>query len=235
MKVYLNFYQLFFQDRCSHPQARSGHRIIANNQYIYCFGGFNPSISPNDPYYSTDPVWRSTKPLFQELWRFSKLTQTWCRLPIHGTIPRELVSHCIAWWDQHTILVYGGSGFPFGATSSNSLYTCDLRTNLWTRVYHCINDINFDDTCIPMSGFGQAMTVDKKKNCFYICGGTNGNDYNMDVHRFDMKTKQWVRLAFTPETVHARYRHEMALWNNRLYIIGGGTSTARFSTEFVSV
>ena len=45
----------------------------------------------------------------------------------------------------------------------------------------------------------------------------------------------WTRLSISPNNIDARYRHEMALCDDKLYIIGGGTSQRSFSTEMVHV
>lgn len=116
------------------PHPRSGHRVAVDNHYIYVYGGYNPSISPTDPYLLAQTNWRQTNPLFQELWRFSKLTRTWTLLKTTGSQPRELASHCASLLNRNTLVVYGGSGVPFGLNSSNMMYLCDLKRLIWSRV-----------------------------------------------------------------------------------------------------
>ena len=202
------------------PLPRSGHRIVSTNQYIYSFGGFNPDA----------PREHSLAPLLQELWRFCKLTQTWTLLNTRGSPPRELVSHCQLLLSDRTLLVFGGSGFPFGSRSSNKLYTCDLVNLQW----NLITPTNIDSEDLPNEGYGQGMVLDRENDCIYVCGGTNGYDYNLDVHRFDLISRKWTKLASTPSFIESRYRLELGLWNQKLFIIGGGTSNSSFPLDQVS-
>ena len=138
---------------CRHPQPRSGHRIVSDENYIYCFGGFNPDVPPSDAFMAADPVWRETKPLFQELWQYSKTTRTWTHLVTEGEAPRELASHCaLLWPNNSTLLVYGGSGVPFGQSSSNKIHLCDLKTKKWSRVTYA-NPIHERDGLDAQVGF----------------------------------------------------------------------------------
>lgn len=54
------------------PRARSGHRIVCNDKYMYSIGGFNPGIPDDDPDMSKDEVWQESKPLFKVLRSFRK-------------------------------------------------------------------------------------------------------------------------------------------------------------------
>lgn len=57
------------------PRARSGHRIVCDEKYLYSYGGYNPRIPEDDPVLAKDEVWNESKPLFKELWRFNLTTQ----------------------------------------------------------------------------------------------------------------------------------------------------------------
>lgn len=131
------------------------------------------------------------------------------------------------------MLVYGGSGMPFGSKSSNKLYMVDLTTSKWFQIEHK-NEEN--DMNIPLPGYGQAIVVDHHKEKLFVVGGTNGFEYYLDVHVFDRNDQKWTKLSGTslPAEIEVRYRHELALWNDKLFIIGGGCNLIGVSLEMVS-
>ena len=60
-------------------------------------------------------------------------------------------------------------------------------------------------------------------------GGTSGFTYFMDVHMLDFRESppRWsclYRLSGVRDEPEPRYRHELALWDDKLYVLGGGTS-----------
>src|SRR5688572_12567318 len=116
------------------PKARSGHRIVSDSDgNIYSFGGYNPHVAESDEELADDEDWRNTRPLFKELWKFDITTKTWMKLRTKGNAPSQLASHCAVLVNRH-ILVYGGTGVPFGLSSSNQIYTCNLDTLEWQLI-----------------------------------------------------------------------------------------------------
>lgn len=59
----------------------------------------------------------------------------------------------------------------------------------------------------------------------YAVGGTDGQVYSIDVHRLDLRTRQWQRLSddLNEDSIPARYRHEIAIYDDKIYVFGGGT------------
>lgn len=219
---------------------RSGHRIVCDEHYVYLFGGFNPHLLPNAPVPNVR-IWNESKPLLKELWRYSKLTQTWQYLSTTGTAPNALASHCAIMIGPNRLLVYGGSGTPFGLANSNKMYICDLIRLHWKRI-NFENEMVYSDNNlfaynpdIPIPAYGQAIVYDNKKELIYICGGTTGFDYFLDMHEFNLKTNCWRLLSPAPENIEPRYRHEMVLYKEKLYIIGGSTVEQSFSLHQVSL
>lgn len=88
---------------------------------------------------------------------------------------------------------------------------------------------------MPKATYGNALTIDRKLKRIFVVGGTNGFDYHLEVHAFDWATKTWTQLSATPANIEARYRHEIALWEEQLFIIGGGTSQLTFTLEQIPV
>ena len=110
------------------PKPRSGHRICYFNGKIYSFGGYNPAIELGDP--EMDEVWEESKPLLKELWELNLCTGRWRKCEMAGTVPEQLASHTAV---MHPLkpglmLIYGGTGAPFGITTSNTMVTCNLDT-----------------------------------------------------------------------------------------------------------
>lgn len=215
------------------PKARSGHRMVADDSGdLYSFGGFNVSVSADDGELSDDAEWRKFKPLFQELWKFNWRTRRWKKLKTTGDIPDKLVSHCMCYWNGK-IIIYGGTGLPYGDNSSNRLTMYHIASNHW----EIIEPLS-DPSRSPVEMYGQACCIDEQRGEIYIVGGTNGSQYSLDVHKFNLYTKKWTVLHKSTEVDYqpgCRYRHEIALYNNKLYVFGGSTSTTYYGFDQVSI
>ncbi|XP_039263633.2 kelch domain-containing protein 10-like [Styela clava] len=186
------------------PSARSGHRAVANETHMWVLGGYNPG--------------NVNTPLFREIWRLNIATGQWNLMQCEGDMPGELASHSTIIDNSH-MLVFGGTGYPFGINSSNKLSVCNLRSGVW-RELKC-------DGNLPDEKYGQAMTLYKRK--LIVHGGTSGYFYNTDLHKLNLKTLKWNRII--PNNVFSempaeRYRHEIALFQDNLIILGGGTSNS---------
>lgn len=145
------------------PKPRSGHRIVCDYVgHVYSIGGYNPSIDSDEE--GLDDDWRESRPLFKELWKYSPTTKTWMRIRTTGEIPKHLASHS-AVFIGGSLIVYGGTGVPFGHTSSNIVYCCDLETYTWKSIEPAnpSNDVN-----IPPQGYGQGIVVDPIDECVYV-------------------------------------------------------------------
>lgn len=225
------------------PKPRSGHRIVYHEGHIYSFGGFNPSLG-DDASMEADQEWASNQPLFKELWQFNVRTRRWRRLPIFGNAPDQLASHTAAVVQIGTrtkMLVYGGTGSPFGQTASNSIYLCDLNTFYWEMMDVAAepNPLNGQPPAeqYPTPLYGQAIALGNDDPgddpAFYTVGGTSGYHYFMDVHRLGLASKKWeltYRGTSDMDELYARtqpnprYRHELCYLKRWLIVLGGGTS-----------
>ncbi|GIY73673.1 kelch domain-containing protein 10 [Caerostris darwini] len=187
------------------PEPRSGHRIVVLDGNVYTFGGYTPIAEGG----SVNHL------LFKQLWRYNVAARCWKLLESTGEIPEELASHSAALLGSY-MLVYGGTGLPFGETSSNSVHICNLNTLEWSK-------LDTEGTK-PDEMYGQAMIIHDNKA--YVVGGTTGYSYSMDVHCLDVKTKTWTNLdgKNDSERPPSRYRHEIAFHKDRIYVFGGGTA-----------
>lgn len=211
------------------PRARSGHRMVADdNGDLYSFGGFNALRPKDESDLSTDPNWQRFKPLFQELWKFNRRTKKWKKINSTGDVPDKLVSHCMCYYDGK-IIVYGGTGLPYGENSSNKLTIYHIDKNHW----ELIEPVS-EPHRSPSEMYGQACVCDERNGELYIVGGTNGSQYSLDVHKFNFLTKRWTALYKSMDVQFepgCRYRHEIALYNNKLYVFGGSTSNTFYGFE----
>lgn len=207
----------------SKPYARSGHRIVGNDSALYCFGGFNPNMAVvnNDD--------DETSSLFQELWKYDFIKNEWTLLmDPSNDLPQELASNAMI-LHEDVLILYGGTGFPFGVNCSNRLYVCKpgSKPNEMTEIA-----VKGD---LPPAQYGQ--TILYHDGFLYTIGGTEGFDYTCDVYRLNVATKTWeCAYACRPDIRDdppGRYRHEIAFDGERIYIIGGGTSESAFSLSSI--
>lgn len=207
------------------PKARSGHRIVANNAAVYSFGGYNPQVEVDeDDFLHGEEDWLATCPLFKELWKFNLVSKTWVKLKNNGRMPEELASHAAVMCND-VLLVFGGTGVPFGASSSNKLHMCNLNEPDWTLIETTGSQ--------PVEQYGQAMTF--YEGCLYVVGGTTGFDYSIDVYKFDLNTRAWEELIPTTSKPAERYRSEIAIYNDKIYVFGGGTTMISYGFKKVPV
>ncbi|KAG8576760.1 hypothetical protein GDO81_009957 [Engystomops pustulosus] len=68
----------------------------------------------------------------------------------------------------------------------------------------------------------------------YVFGGTTGYIYSTDLHRLDLSSREWVQLKPNNppcDLPEERYRHEIAHDNQRIYVLGGGTSWTAYALD----
>jgi N-acetylneuraminic acid mutarotase len=171
-----------------------------------------------------DSSWLQSKPLFREVWKYNYARQKWQRMDIEN-IPLVLASNAVALQGK-ILMVYGGTGVPFGGHCSNELFICDLSQPV----------LRFDLVLVsgnkPEPQYGQAIFL--KDSYMYVIGGTTGYEYSADVHRLDMRTGVWECkyscIGNLDEPV-GRYRHELGFDGEKIYILGGGTADEAFGFE----
>lgn len=110
-------------------------------------------------------------------------------------MPEELASHATILIDDK-LIVFGGTGVPFGASSSNRVHVCDLKKLEWSQIQTTGNE--------PTEQYGQAMAL--YEGCLYVVGGTTGFEYSMDVHELNLTTKVWKELKPTTKEKPAERR-----------------------------
>ncbi|XP_049295093.1 kelch domain-containing protein 10 homolog [Anopheles funestus] len=210
-----------------YPKARSGHRIVCSDASLYCYGGFNPNNSGRDGNNDQREEWF----LFHELWKYDMIRKEWTLLlDVNNDLPIELASNAMLLCGE-TIMIFGGTGYPFGVTCSNALRVCIPR-----RKPKDLTEVEVKGDPPPPQ-YGQAIVI--SDNFLYSIGGTNGFDYTLDVHRLHLPTRTWECAYECNQNIRedpsGRYRHELAYDDSKIYVIGGGTSDAVFILSNIPV
>ena len=78
--------------------------------------------------------------------------------------------------------MYGGTGAPFGLTTSNTVVACQLENQQFSKLAVA------DGPGHPMPLYGQAVITDQEQGLFYTVGGTSGFNYFMDVNVLDLRS-----------------------------------------------
>ncbi|XP_052859996.1 kelch domain-containing protein 10 homolog [Anopheles cruzii] len=214
-----------------YPNARSGHRIVCSDSAVYCFGGYNPRMPGAGAGRSGNNENTEQLCLFQELWKYDIIRKEWSLLmDANNDLPLELASNAMLLCGE-TIMIFGGSGFPFGLNCSNKLYVCQPR-----KLPKEMLEIQVKgDPPPPQYGQGIVYT----DNHLYTVGGTNGFDYTLDVHRLHLPSRTWERAYECRPNIRedpaGRYRHELAYNDSKIYVFGGGTSESAFILSTIPV
>lgn len=207
------------------PRGRSGHRIVSDNSYVYSFGGFNPFL---DDYRNPINNIFSEMKLFKELWRFNIACNEWEKLSHYSpSLPRELASNA-AIMKGNTLIVHGGTGVPFGFICSNQTFITNLKENKCLKLLETKGEP-------PPPQYGQAMVLDGQN--LYVVGGTSGFGYSCNIYSLNLKSKVWTPVYISKGNSRneplGRYRHEIAIYNSRIIVFGGGTIHDVFELQVI--
>ncbi|KAL4220108.1 Kelch domain-containing protein 10 [Mactra antiquata] len=214
------------------PKGRSGHCMCADEANLYVFGGYSPMDERNGVLSSR---------VLPELWKFNFASQKWSKISSSNT-PHTCASACIA--VQHNqVFVFGGTGYPFGQSMSNTIKT--LRLNQLHNLSAAGEDSgeevkqNFrwqlletsamsyscgweeEDVC-PRPAYGQSLIF--LKDSVYVFGGAIGyySEAVSDLHKLNIHTMAWEKLRPTGKIPSGRYKQEVVKDDERLYVLGGG-------------
>ncbi|CAF2578675.1 unnamed protein product [Rotaria sp. Silwood2] len=204
----MQFVEILPLDPINKPHPRSGHRAIATASDFWIWGGYYP------------PGNLQQQCMFNELWRFNYALRQWTLETTTGDRPNlTLASHSMYLY-RNVVLVYGGTGFPFGQNVSNELFILDLKRRHWTRCEFLNQQ--------PEGVYGASMIV--KNDHLYILCGTNRWNYNTNVYDVHLPTLVCTQIGYTFDeiedfTENGRYRQEVYLYDNKIFLFGGGGSS----------
>ncbi|XP_013400805.1 kelch domain-containing protein 10 [Lingula anatina] len=197
------------------PVGRSGHVCLSDKANLYIYGGYNPV---EGPYYAQFPNTIPNTPSRQvlaELWKFNYTTKKWAE-DVSSDIPRAAASSC-GTIGNGKILVFGGTVFPFGHVMSNDLHLYDIKSKTWSKV----STVGVG-TAVPNKAYGQSIFLHGKY--LYVFGGAVSfyAEPVSELHRLDLKTKEWQSLSPRGVGPRGRYKQEVVTDSHRFYILGGG-------------
>ena len=235
------------------PRPRSGHRMCADDNFLYIFGGYNPAFKT-----------------FSELWRFNTTTERWCLMPdVEGLAPTASASSSMVMVGKN-LFVFGGTGYPFAVSNSDLLFMYSLKKKRWFDLSSTLSlevdegdsdsqpnsfitsrrQIHFakypkdyvkqkscgcrryyDSQPSPKYGHGMAVVQDK----IYIHSGTQGDVFLNEMHSFSLKSFRWSGYHFcgfhSRYEPKPRYRHELVAVGNRLCVVGGALVESTFPLD----
>jgi hypothetical protein len=201
------------------PHPRSGHRAIATESDLWIWGGYYPADADQP------------ERMFQELWRYNFALCRWTLEQTTGDGPTQtLASHSMCLY-RHLLLVFGGTGFPFGQHVSNDLYVLDLKRLHWKRCQILEQ--------APQRVYGASMILNDDH--LYILCGTNSWTYNSDVYDIYLPNLKCQHIGNTFDEIEdpsetGRYRQEAYLYKNQIFLFGGGgVSGISYSLERLPV
>ncbi|MEQ2190611.1 hypothetical protein XENOCAPTIV_002017 [Xenoophorus captivus] len=140
--------------------------------------------------------------------------QSWrlCRVRADVTQARVKPWLCLsAVLHGNNLLVFGGTGIPFGENNSNDIHVCNVQYRRWNllnckgkkpnKIYGQVSFLSSSVCCVLPFFFAkdssgvllfQAMVI--INGYLYVFGGTTGYLYSTDLHRLDLSTREWTHL-----------------------------------------
>ncbi|KAL7673716.1 hypothetical protein ACOME3_008568 [Neoechinorhynchus agilis] len=176
------------------PCERSGHCCISSGSFVFIWGGLTGSR--RRPTRLLGPV------IHSDLWRFDTIRDVWEECELSGCYPKSetLSSSAIAFCETF-MLIYGGTGFPYGHVVSDQLYICNLNTFEFFKL-EC-------EPPLPRR-YGAALAL--FDGYLYIHGGTTGHDYNSQL--ISVKIDRLRASIYNPDSFKSIVLHPVTLRND---------------------
>ncbi|BHF75217.1 Kelch domain-containing protein 10 [Sparganum proliferum] len=203
-----------FSDSEHAPIGRSGHRVVFIGGDLYVVGGY--------------VQYASGLRVEAEIWAYNVFAKIWRKVSLKGADAFKLALSTAAISLDKQILINGGTGVPFGENIDNSLVMVDLVNETCTS-YPC-KPKNGDLNNMPQATYGHTITLGRigGKSMLFKVGGAMGYTYSIDIYAYSFAKGTWEALyrreRDAERMVTERYRHDTALWKEKLYIVGGANA-----------
>jgi len=183
------------------PAPRSGHRCCATVDRLLVYGGYDKD---------------NNHTVYSEILSFSLISRQWTELSRSRNVRLKSASSSMVLYDDN-LVIFGGSGFPFGGFNSNDLSLFSLRTGQWRK-------LRSDRGSPPLPKYGQSMVITPHsyEPKLYIFSGTIGREFVDELHCYDLANETWHDI-WKEGAPLARYRHEVVVYGNDFYVFGGAT------------
>lgn len=196
------------------PIGLSGHKIVCDisDNGIFVVGGWNQEFEsePED----TD------RHYVRQVWKYNLTNKLWTKLKSENP-PLSLASHSLTKLDANRLLLYGGSMSCRNTMgNSNETYLYNIKNEQWQKLE------TTGTRCTVENGhwFGQAMC--KHDDNVFVSTGIDNFSSNSDalkIHKLNLHNLNWEYLSSEETEPTCRVRHEMIYFQNKLFILGGGT------------
>ncbi|XP_022107253.1 uncharacterized protein LOC110988234 [Acanthaster planci] len=201
------------------PYPRSGHCCATDGINLYVFGGYHPAYCMTE----TEPEYREVtkkNEVFKDMWCFNLARETWCEVNTVGAVPHETASMSML-LSGHTLLLFGGTCYPWGHTSNADMVSFKLKDKTWSTLA-CKGQH-------PPGKYGQAMSLVYDR--LYLFGGCRRLSeedflFDADLHCLNLKNLTWSLVSDmdaqsdSDAPFRVMYRHSLAWHENKMYLIG---------------
>lgn len=179
------------------PEGLNRLAVAADNQYLYTIGGRRTTNN-------------STAVATVQRLDLSASSPVWSSL---APLPVELNAiEAVAIQSGGGGKIYVPGGFTQQTMIDRNLRIYDIAANSWSA------------QTPPPTGVGQyAIAADAQRGIFYVTGGSDLASAVANVQAYDTGSNTWQAL---PPMKTARFGHEAALINGKLYVAGGSGGVA---------
>uniref|UniRef100_A0A915HY99 Uncharacterized protein n=1 Tax=Romanomermis culicivorax TaxID=13658 RepID=A0A915HY99_ROMCU len=190
------------------PPSLISHKVIIDecDRGLYLIGGWKDESFNQENF-------------VRDVWKLNFSSNLWTKLRSRDA-PPSLANHTVARLDARRILVYGGSLLGRGDSlgNNNETYLYDTKNQLWSKL------ATTGDICPKPSRhwFGQAMC--KVGSKLYVATGRRDRafgDGQLLIHSLDLNSLRWSYLSTPDFEPEGRVRHELVVYDGKLYIFGG--------------
>ena len=101
-----------------YPPPRSGHRCCATQNHLLVYGGYDKQFDNK---------------IYSEILSFNTISRKWVELRNSSDVRFESTSSSMVLYGDN-LVIFGGSGYPFGYVNTNDLSVFSLRTGKWCKL-----------------------------------------------------------------------------------------------------
>jgi hypothetical protein len=206
------------------PEPRSGHATVICQDQMWVFGGFCDNAC------------------LDSLWCFEAGQLKWRRVANTQPWPAARCSTALCLDGRGGMILYGGSGPAFGASTMIDLWRFDLAAQTWKQLFVRPNGCGYhvpfgrgdqQQACFenPKPVYGHAMVPVPGTQFALLFAGTTGAQYTNRLHALNLESFEFTLLNTTGPAPSERYLSACFMLNEgkRMLVIGGGQHLPKYS------